>query len=556
MSFLEMTLEGAVIIAVIIFVRFLTIHRLPKKAFLLLWAMALLRLLLPMRISSPVSIYSAAQNLQTVRRSGILLPQAETGEAALASASQALALPVSPWVFIWLTGALLLALGILICHLKSRIIYHTSLPVEHPWIKQWMDSHRLRRPVLVRYSDQIETPLTYGALWPVILLPANMDWSDKAMLGFVLAHEMAHIRRFDALTKWFLAAALCLHWFNPMVWIMYLLANRDLELSCDESVLRLYGTQVKADYALALVDLEERRTGYAPLASSFCKSALKERITAIMKSQKGSAVSFLAAGVLIGIVAAVFAASAPSSKQSLPGQSTLVHTVDEVVEVPDDQAVSFDGEKTATMEVSQNTAAEMGTSSNAPVYTKEEYEQLMKELKPNGYENMSIASFNRSIYAILSRNDDTSFMYEQILSDFQEDDPNAAYLTNTIQASMEEYSARMQEAYSGEQNDPEFYGSAEVEVKNDIFGDKVVTGGCHVEYQFTYRILEQDKLKVKERDAFLLAIMQAMQNKLDKETSDHWTEKTFLETLKSAGKEASGDKISFTGGKIVAVESY
>lgn len=144
MSVFEMTLEGTVIIAVIILIRTLTIHRLPKKAFLLLWAVALIRLLVPVRITSPASIYSVTPGF--VRRSGVLLPEAV--KAASASSGSG-ALSLSPWTVVWLAGGLLLALGILICHIKNRQIYRTSLPAESPSVKRWMESHRLRRPVLV-----------------------------------------------------------------------------------------------------------------------------------------------------------------------------------------------------------------------------------------------------------------------------------------------------------------------------------------------------------------------------------------------------------------------
>ncbi|MFQ7454207.1 MAG: M56 family metallopeptidase [Flavonifractor plautii] len=83
-------------------------------------------------------------------------------------------------------------------------------------------------------------------LRPVILLPKTLDRSDVSRLAFVLTHEMAHIRRFDALSKLLLAAAACLHWFNPLVWVMLVLANRDLELSCDAAVVRLYGAEARA----------------------------------------------------------------------------------------------------------------------------------------------------------------------------------------------------------------------------------------------------------------------------------------------------------------------
>ena len=180
---------------------------------------------------------------------------------------------LSVWHGIWIAGAVLLAAFFLVGHLRGRRVYSASLPVEQPFAKAWLEENRIRRPVQIRYSDRIESPLTYGFLWPVLLVPADMDWADEETAAFILSHEMSHIRRFDAFTKWLLAAALCIHWFNPLVWAMYILANRDLELACDEAVIRQYGMQACPSYALALLGMEEKRNRLSPLASSFSKSA-------------------------------------------------------------------------------------------------------------------------------------------------------------------------------------------------------------------------------------------------------------------------------------------
>jgi len=291
-TLLEMSLSGAVMIGVIIIVRALAVNRLPKTAFLALWGAAFCCLILPMRIPSPISVYSAIRRrgdfpmpVRNWQRTGLLLTGNVAREASVPS--------LSPWLLLWIGGAVLLALIFLILHLRGRRVYAASLPVEQPFAKSWIEEHRLRRPVQVRYSDRIESPLTYGILWPVILLPADMDWKEEETAGFILAHEMSHIRRFDALTKWLLAAMLCIHWFNPLVWVMYILSNRDLELACDESVIRQYGMQSCPSYALALLEMEEKRTYLTPLSSSFSKNALKERIDAIMKAKKRTAAGII-----------------------------------------------------------------------------------------------------------------------------------------------------------------------------------------------------------------------------------------------------------------------
>ncbi len=96
---------------------------------------------------------------------------------------------------------------------------------------------------------------------------------------------MAHVRRFDALTKWLLAAVLCLHWFNPLVWAMYVLAGRDLELACDEAVVRQYGRGARALCPGPGGHGRAARRLCALTSSFFQERALTERITAIMKAK-------------------------------------------------------------------------------------------------------------------------------------------------------------------------------------------------------------------------------------------------------------------------------
>ena len=78
-------------------------------------------------------------------------------------------------------------------------------------------------------------------------------------MAYVLEHELVHIRRLDALWKPLLALTACVHWFNPLAWAMYVLANRDMELRCDEAVIRRFGADSRSAYALALLSMEENR---------------------------------------------------------------------------------------------------------------------------------------------------------------------------------------------------------------------------------------------------------------------------------------------------------
>lgn len=152
--------------------------------------------------------------------------------------------------------------------------------------------------------------LRSGIFRPVILMPKRMDWEDETGLQYILEHEFVHIRRFDVIFKLLLLAAVCVHWFDPLVWVMYVLANRDIELSCDETVVHHFGSGTRASYAKVLISMEETRSGFAPLCNHFSKNAMEERITAIMKTRKITVISLLLAAALVVGTVTVFATSA------------------------------------------------------------------------------------------------------------------------------------------------------------------------------------------------------------------------------------------------------
>ncbi|WP_312941014.1 M56 family metallopeptidase [Oscillibacter sp.] len=316
-----MSFAGAILILAIIVTRALAINKLPKKTFLALWGVALLRLLIPFSLPSMFSAYSAIERstpaMQAVQRTlaAKIFPTAPNRMmTTIPSVSDAgtTGMTVSVWAVVWAAGAFACFMFFAISYIRCRREFQTSLPVENSFSTGWLAAHKTGRPITIRQSSGISAPLTYGVFRPVILMPKGTNWNDTKSLQYVLAHEYTHIRRFDALTKLILIAALCIHWFNPLVWAMYILANHDLELSCDEAVVRLFGEENKATYARTLISMEETKSGLTPLCNSFSKNAIEERVTAIMKIKKTSLIAICVAVALVAGLTVAFATSASS----------------------------------------------------------------------------------------------------------------------------------------------------------------------------------------------------------------------------------------------------
>ena len=132
----------------------------------------------------------------------------------------------------------------------------------------------------------------------------------------VLLHEMVHIKRKDNLIKIIMLLAVCIHWFNPLVWIMCILFNRDIELSCDEKVIASLGENTKKQYAMALITLAEKQYHWSLFSNGFGKNAIHERIVAIMKYKKITAISVICTIVFLGAALTVFAQNSPETTGS------------------------------------------------------------------------------------------------------------------------------------------------------------------------------------------------------------------------------------------------
>ena len=317
MNILQMSLAGAILVIAVLAVRKLTLHKLPKKTFLVLWGIVICRLLIPFTVPSRFSFYTGLDILKReLKKASVFNTPAKAisifhtyaaPDAGQTIAIAPTAISVPPVAAIWLAGLCAFALFFVLAYTKCRREFQTSLPVGNNFIDLWLREHPMRRTVQIRQSDRIRAPLTYGIIRPVVLMPKALDWTDEIRLRHILAHEFVHIRRFDTLKKLLLTSALCVHWFNPFVWVMYVLANRDIELSCDEAVVRQFGEGAKTAYAMTLIGMEEKKRRWLPLVNNFSKNAIEERIIAIMKMKKASRMGIVLALALVLGTTAVFA---------------------------------------------------------------------------------------------------------------------------------------------------------------------------------------------------------------------------------------------------------
>lgn len=330
---LYMLVTGSVLVMVIMCFRHFFSHQVPKRFLVFLWIFAIARLLLP--ISIPVKLPSVTYwNLpetsqQRINKNnsynkitdGHIIRKDNINAAKTIKPAPATVFSLKNILFtLWFAIAAFLAIRICIKHIRSCRLYNMSLPFCEEKATKWLQSHHSFRKIDLRKSELIKSPLAYGIIHPVILLPSGTSLDEEEFLC-VMEHEWIHIHRWDIFVKYLLYMTVCIYWFNPLVWIMAIMADRDIEMACDEEVIKKYPENFKKIYALTLIRLAENCQDPArPVNACFSRHPeIEERIGAIMKIKK---YSWKAAALAIGITCCTITAFTVSA-QGTPKETNI-----------------------------------------------------------------------------------------------------------------------------------------------------------------------------------------------------------------------------------------
>jgi len=314
---LNMSMTGSVVIAAVLLIRLL-LKRLPKIYAYVLWSVVLFRLLCPISFSGPVSLLDwlepevtttsertntvafvpyeraavATTSQETVQNQQDMMPAIEETEAPKQVDGYAIAF----WV--WAAGCCVMVL----CGVGQYIRLRKQLVVSSP-----LNGN-------VYLTDDVDMPFVVGVLFPKIYLPTSIPITQRP---YILAHERHHIRRGDHIFKLLAYGALCIHWFNPLAWLAFLCAGKDMEMSCDEAVLRKLGPEIRADYSAALLRLAAHRTIIAGTPLAFGEGDTKGRVLNMARWKKPT-MWVSAICIAVCVVVLVACAVNPKTKDSVP----------------------------------------------------------------------------------------------------------------------------------------------------------------------------------------------------------------------------------------------
>lgn len=310
LKIVNMSISASWVVIAVLTLRF-CLKKAPKWVNVLLWGIVAARMVFPFSIESVLSLIPSAETISpTVMMEQT--PSVQTGVPALnhvinpvisssfTPAPGASANPLQIWIPV-LTGIWLF--GIAALFLYSAVSY-------------WRLHRKVCEAVILRgniyQSEKVCSPFVLGIIKPKIYLPYHMDSRE---MDHVIAHEQTHIRRKDHWWKPLGFLLLTIHWFNPLMWLSYILLCRDIELACDEKVIREMGNEQRADYTQALVACSVNRRVIAACPLAFGEVGVKERVKSVMNYKK-PAFWIVLASVIVCAAAAVCFLTNPKSEGS------------------------------------------------------------------------------------------------------------------------------------------------------------------------------------------------------------------------------------------------
>lgn len=308
---LNMTLTASIVIVLVLLAR-LVLRRAPQICSYALWLVVLFRLLCPVSLTADISLMGLLDTPVTevtahtsaaayVSRDvvhdpvpAVDMPVPGIGEAVTDALPQGeeqtvadpLEAPMAIATLVWMAGTAAMAVWGLVSLVRLRRRLVGAVPLERG----------------VYLADHIDTPFVLGLVRPKIYLPSAMPEGERE---YILLHERHHIRRLDHAVKLLAFLALCIHWFNPLVWLMFVLLGKDMEMSCDEAVMKHLCEDVRADYSASLLRLATGRRFSAGAPLAFGEGDTRERVQNVLQWKRPRLWAVLAgAAVCAAVIAA------------------------------------------------------------------------------------------------------------------------------------------------------------------------------------------------------------------------------------------------------------
>lgn len=345
---IQMSVSSVWIISAVILFR-LVLRRVPKQARVLMWILPAIRLTVPFAVESRFSVTPDFSKAAPAMSPSFVTPVSSADIFMTA---------------LWLAVTLGMLLYMLISFIRLKIRVRISL--------------KLRDNIFI--CDKISSPFVLGMLRPKIYVPSDMDGKP---LDYVLMHEQAHISRLDTLWKPAAFLILSVHWFNPLVWVAYVLFTRDIELACDERAIKILPFSERREYSTALLERSTNKYFTAACPFAFGEKPVKQRIKSILSYKKPKLVWKFTAVICCAAASLLFLTNPVTAKVVRESSAVVV----------DPAANLWYEPPTAEPETEPATAAPTEQPTEPPAQAEEapaeeyavEDEEIYYESEDNGY---------------------------------------------------------------------------------------------------------------------------------------------------------------------------
>ena len=280
---MQMSMAASIVIVMILLVR-LVLKRFPKIFSYLLWIILLVRLLLP--FSFEMSYRSIPTQMKAESNEEMVVSDTVQAEYIEYTNTEKIRIKEPIYPYLWIGGIGIFVIYYIVSYARIRRRLVGAVPYNQ-------DED-------IYFADNIQVPFVIGAMNPKIYLPS--DLMDKE-IGYIILHETYHIRRKDHIVKPLALLALTIHWFNPLVWLSFYLMTRDMEMSCDEAVMKRLSEEERQDYMKSLLQLATGRRLFSGISIAFGEGDTKSRINNVVRWKKAGLLKIASAtGVVICIV--------------------------------------------------------------------------------------------------------------------------------------------------------------------------------------------------------------------------------------------------------------
>lgn len=372
LTVVRMSITASIAALTVILFRFAAGKKLPKSFSYAAWAIVLIRLLVPFSIESGFSLFNIMNSAFTAvdrvtganstalpgvfgageqDRDTIAVNETEAGmdeNMYLSNENDVLNVSsrthitkkedvrsektgfVSVMSCIWISVFMFLLVFCICAYIKTRGKFRTAVLFnDNGLLAEVSGKLHMKRKVNIYVSDRTDTPFVSGIANVRIIIPSYLavDYPGRR-LEYVITHELVHIKRLDNITSLLAVLALCIHWFNPLMWLCFYLYRKDMETSCDAVVLEAYENDIRSDYANLLLNIavKQNTLSYGTVPA-FGESNIKGRIKGIMRFKKNEAWAGIIAAVLLAVFAFVLLTDGKNVNIINTGPSVIRHNV-------------------------------------------------------------------------------------------------------------------------------------------------------------------------------------------------------------------------------------